>query len=140
MTQLSTSEGNAPSANQYQVGGDHYRKREYQHWDFVADAGLGYFTGQATKYLARWRDKAGVADLEKALHYLRKRRELLKPDQRRRARSPDQIKALLRFADQYAADTATRSALIAAASWVYRDDLNSTISVVEALLKSAEAS
>jgi hypothetical protein len=51
---------------------DHYRA-EYQHWDFVIDAGLGYLEGNATKYLARYRRKgAWREDLEKALHYIEK--------------------------------------------------------------------
>lgn len=42
------------SANEVQVGGTHYRSA-YQHWDFVIDADLNYFTGQITKYISRWR-------------------------------------------------------------------------------------
>lgn len=60
------------SANDYQRGGDHYRKNEYQHWDFVTDLALHYLIGNATKYMSRWRDKGGLVDLEKSLHYLNK--------------------------------------------------------------------
>ena len=70
------------SANERQVGGDHYKKHPgaVQHWDFVSDAGLGYHDGMATKYLDRFRDKAGKQDLEKAGHYCQKCGELgLKP-------------------------------------------------------------
>lgn len=63
-------------ANNRQHGGGHYRKREYQHWDFVCDCGLHYLLGCATKYVARWRDKGGKLDLEKALHYLDKAQEV----------------------------------------------------------------
>lgn len=62
-------------ANELQVGGAHYRA-EYQHWDLVADTGMGYFEGQVTKYVVRWRKKNGVEDLKKALHYLNKLIEL----------------------------------------------------------------
>lgn len=58
-------------ANERQVGGGHY-SGEYQHWDFVEDAGLRYVPGNATKYVARWRKKNGRQDLEKAIHYLDK--------------------------------------------------------------------
>ena len=61
--------------NSRQIGGDHYRA-VYQHWDFVADAWLGYFEAQITKYLSRWRKKEGVKDLAKALHYYEKLKEL----------------------------------------------------------------
>ena len=58
--------------NSRQVAGDHYRKLEYQHWDWVVDDNLPYLLGCATKYVARWRDKNGAQDLEKAVHYLDK--------------------------------------------------------------------
>lgn len=63
------------SANDRQHGGDHYKKREYQHWDFVCDIGLHYLLGCATKYVARWKDKNGREDLEKAVHYIEKAQE-----------------------------------------------------------------
>ena len=65
------------SANQRQVAGDHYKKAKYQHWDFAADNRLGYFEGQITKYVTRWREKNGIQDLEKALHFADKLYELL---------------------------------------------------------------
>src|SRR6266436_5818764 len=58
--------------NARQVGGAHYRGAEFQHWDFVVDNSLGYFEGQVTKYVCRWRAKNGKQDLEKAAHYLEK--------------------------------------------------------------------
>jgi hypothetical protein len=63
-------------ANKTQVGGEHYRSG-FQHWDFVvALLHCRYFEGQITKYVARWRKKNGVQDLEKALHYTHKLVEL----------------------------------------------------------------
>ena len=62
------------SANERQIGGDHY-KTEYEHWDLVLATGMGYLEGCATKYVARWRKKGGVADLDKALHYVEKLQE-----------------------------------------------------------------
>jgi Protein of unknwon function (DUF3310) len=58
--------------NHQQIGGGHYKLKTFQHWDFVIANGLGYFEGQITKYLCRWREKNGVQDLEKAMHYLAK--------------------------------------------------------------------
>ncbi len=64
------------SANDRQVGGSHYES-EYQHWDFCADAfGDTHFKNAISKYIARWRKKGGLLDLEKASHYLEKMREL----------------------------------------------------------------
>ena len=67
--------GQEGSANDRQIGGDHY-KGEYQHWDFVVDTGQGYLDGCVTKYVSRWRKKNGVQDLEKALHYFEKAKEI----------------------------------------------------------------
>jgi len=58
-------------ANEKQVGGNHYQN-QYQHWDWVGDNKLSYLEGCATKYIVRWRDKGGVQDLEKAVHYIEK--------------------------------------------------------------------
>ena len=58
------------SATDRQVGGNHYKKHRYQHWTWIYDiSGLAYHIGCATKYVARHRDKNGIEDLEKALHY-----------------------------------------------------------------------
>lgn len=59
------------SAYVAQEGGDHYQN-DYQHWDWVADIGMGYFPGNATKYVSRWRKKNGLADLKKAMTYIDK--------------------------------------------------------------------
>ena len=57
--------------NEMQIGGNHYRKK-YHHWDFVCDTHMPYLLGNATKYISRWRDKNGVEDLLKSMHYLTK--------------------------------------------------------------------
>jgi len=62
-------------ANAKQVGGEHY-KNPVQHWDWVASNELDYFQGQITKYVARWKKKGGIQDLEKARHFLDKYIEL----------------------------------------------------------------
>lgn len=64
-------------ANDYQVGGEHY-KSPIQHWDYVWANDLDYFQAQITKYVVRWKKKAGLADLEKARHFLEKYIELIK--------------------------------------------------------------
>lgn len=60
------------SANDHQEGGTHYGGTDLQHWDVVVRFGLGYFEGQVTKYLLRWRRKNGLEDLRKARHFLDK--------------------------------------------------------------------
>lgn len=58
--------------NDSQVGGDHYRQKTIQPWDYIAANGLGFFEGNIVKYLTRWENKGGLDDLKKARHYLDK--------------------------------------------------------------------
>lgn len=69
------------SANDRQVGGDHYRS-PMQHWDFVWANNLDYFQGQITRYVTRWRNKDGLEDLYKAKHFLEKYIELVEARQK----------------------------------------------------------
>lgn len=64
------------AANEIQVGGDHYKAKPIQPWDFIAANHLGFFEGNIVKYVTRWRDKGGINDLKKARHYLDKLIEL----------------------------------------------------------------
>ena len=67
---------NAMIANDTQHGGDHYRQKTIQPWDYIAANGIGYMEGNIIKYVSRWREKNGVEDLRKAMHYLQKLIEL----------------------------------------------------------------
>lgn len=59
------------SANDRQEGGDHYRKRKVQHWDYACQ--LPYLEASVSKYIDRWRDKGDpLENLKKAGHYLQK--------------------------------------------------------------------
>ena len=53
-----------------QVAGTHYKKLNIQPVEYIYANGIGYFEGNVIKYVTRWRDKNGVADLEKAKHYI----------------------------------------------------------------------
>jgi hypothetical protein len=65
------------SANDRQIGGDHYKKGGEEHWDRQWRLyGRGYFVGCITKYVERYHEKNGVQDLEKAKHFLDKLIEL----------------------------------------------------------------
>ena len=63
-------------ANSKQVAGSHYSDKEIQPWDYIHANNLCYFTGNCVKYVSRWRDKGGIDDLKKAIHYLEKLIEL----------------------------------------------------------------
>jgi len=70
------------SANNKQVGGKHYKVDGEQHWDRIYRLyGRGYFVGCATKYLERFHLKNGREDLEKAIHFIEKLKELEYPVQ-----------------------------------------------------------
>ena len=70
---LTTTATNEPTTpNTKPVGGDHYKDNTIQVWDAIHDWGLGYFSGNVIKYVARHQKKNGVEDLKKARHYLDK--------------------------------------------------------------------
>lgn len=66
----------AERADAVQHGGTHYKQFRYETWNVIADWNLGYFDGNAVKYLSRWRHKGGIEDLKKARHYIDKLIEL----------------------------------------------------------------
>ena len=53
-----------------QVDGNHYKDMAIQPVEYIHANGIGYFEGNVIKYVSRWRKKNGVADLEKAKHYI----------------------------------------------------------------------
>ena len=64
-------------ARDSQIGGDHYRKLAIQPWDameewMTVEQFTGFLQGNIIKYIVRFREKGGVADLQKAEHYLTK--------------------------------------------------------------------
>lgn len=65
------------SANETQIGGDHYKTGGEEHWDRMWRLyGRGYFVGCITKYVERYHKKNGFEDLKKARHFLDKLIEL----------------------------------------------------------------
>ena len=53
-----------------QVGGEHYMEMAIQPVEFIHANGIGYMEGNVIKYVTRWRKKNGIADLQKARHYI----------------------------------------------------------------------
>ena len=60
------------TANSKQEGGQHYIDLEIQPWEVIEKNGLGFFDGNALKYIMRHKKKGGVEDLRKAKHYIEK--------------------------------------------------------------------
>ena len=81
------------NANEKQIGGEHYKSKAIQPWDYIASNGLGYFEGNIIKYVTRWLDKGGLADLEKAQHYLQKLIEIeMQAEQAKDGWTPEAVK------------------------------------------------
>lgn len=59
-------------ADAKQISGDHYKKLDPEPWNVITAWNLGYLDGTALKYIARWRDKGGLNDIRKAIHFLEK--------------------------------------------------------------------
>lgn len=57
-------------ARKRQVGGKHYTNKKIQPWDVIEANQMGFFDGNALKYIMRYKEKNGVEDLRKAIHYL----------------------------------------------------------------------
>lgn len=65
------------SALDKQVSGSHYKKLSIQPVEYIYANNLDYFQGNVVKYVTRWKEKGGIADLEKAKHYIELYIELL---------------------------------------------------------------
>lgn len=65
---VATSNTNSPLGTQ--VGGKHYKDCAIQPVEYIYANNIGYFEGNVIKYVTRWKDKGGIADLEKAKHYI----------------------------------------------------------------------
>jgi len=53
-----------------QVGGDHYKNKGIQPIEYILSNDLGFCEGSVVKYVTRYKEKGGIEDLEKAMHYL----------------------------------------------------------------------
>ena len=58
-----------PSATLKQVGGDHYRTLAIQPVDYITQNKLDWCEGNIVKYITRWKQKGGVDDIKKVIHY-----------------------------------------------------------------------
>lgn len=62
----------SPSVNPLnkQEGGVHYTKCAIQPIEYIHANKLGFIEGNVIKYITRWRDKNGIQDLKKIIHYV----------------------------------------------------------------------
>ena len=67
---ITLEEDEAFDALAKQIGGSHYKDKAIQPIIYIHANNLGFCEGNVVKYVTRWREKNGIADLEKAKHYL----------------------------------------------------------------------
>lgn len=58
------------SARDKQVGGSHYKDMAIQPGEFIRANDIGWYEGNAIKYICRHKKKGQKQDLEKAIHYI----------------------------------------------------------------------
>lgn len=58
------------SALETQVAGSHYKDKAIQPVEYIHANRIGFFEGNVIKYVTRWKSKGGIADLNKAKHYI----------------------------------------------------------------------
>jgi len=121
------------SANETQVGGTHY-KNHFQHWDLAHELDLGYFEGQITKYVTRHRSKKGREDLEKALHFTRKLRELAVLAGRHPRHKYGTMARFTEYVGANKLNGAEYLIIMSACNWSMVDDLNVLIDRIVVLM------
>lgn len=57
------------SAFDKQISGSHYKTMRIQPLEYALANNLGICEHAVVKYISRWKDKGGVDDLRKAIHY-----------------------------------------------------------------------
>ncbi len=64
------------SALDKQQGGSHYKDMVIQPVEFIVKNNLAFLEANVVKYVCRHRNKNGIEDLNKAIHYLELAKEL----------------------------------------------------------------
>lgn len=52
-----------------QVGGNHYKDMKIQPIEFILANELGFCEGNVVKYICRYKQKGGIEDIKKVIHY-----------------------------------------------------------------------
>lgn len=126
-------------ANQTQIGGDHYKGRDLEHWDFIVDNfGISYLLANATKYISRWRNKNGVEDLKKARHYVQKLSEWYGPWLINMG-SKRLHEEAIRFCDSYELKNEERFICLVLLNSTKTEDVNTALEMLDMLITSEEA-
>ena len=57
------------SALDKQEGGTHYNKLKIQPVEYIHANNIPFIEGSIIKYATRWKDKGGIEDLKKIIHF-----------------------------------------------------------------------
>lgn len=52
-----------------QIGGEHYKSLKIQPIEYIVANDLGWCEGNIIKYITRWKQKNGINDIKKVIHY-----------------------------------------------------------------------
>ena len=70
-----------------QIGGTHYKSFVIEPWTFIQENQLNPFQANVIRYTCRYKNKGGIQDLEKIIHYcemeidfMKKKKEVELPD------------------------------------------------------------
>lgn len=132
------------SANDIQHGGEHYKKAQFQPWDWDR-YGVGSLECNVIKYVTRYRDKNGSEDLKKAHHYVLKlMEEYIYHERKNRCRyepNSTRLEALrLQYRDQWQLDTAQTIVLGCMLTWISCIQLKAAASNIMGMLDAYTAS
>ena len=84
------------SALDKQVSGNHYKQFEIQPIEFITKNKIPFIEGNIIKYICRWRDKNGIEDLDKVIHYVELLKELESGKSKRTHRGEASLKISLK--------------------------------------------
>ena len=66
----------------HQEGGNHYKQFTIQPYTFTRTNNLNFFQGNVIKYVCRYKDKNGIEDLKKIIHYCELEIDQMKKDKK----------------------------------------------------------
>lgn len=122
---------NTPKANARQVGGDHYKTGGTELWDLFGPEAIMFY---ATRYVARWRKKDGLKDLEKGKHTVEKLRELVTLGAQRPQLPVDRIHVET-WAKNQGCDWAEQTIILRIMFWNDKRDIDEAIQGIEYLIE-----
>ncbi len=73
---LPTEASRVQSFLKKQIGGNHYKDLKIQPIEYIYANEIPFIEGSVIKYVTRWRDKGGIKDIDKAIHFLQLLKEL----------------------------------------------------------------